>query len=568
MSSTYSQSSRGSTVVEKRIYSLSTHNSTETISTASIKPSRKRAIPRVTILIAPHMAPYVVPWHKVKTWESFQRTLVVLFGVDVFNERMVRVTDRDGMPILPLNWKEFLEPDVTIIVDTCAYIPPSSPVINKELPFPPAAGYGHHRSLSTRRGQSRGSTKRRSWRDLDSVTLAERESEDSTYEAACVLSPLGQPGQCALSPPNSLKSRPQRGAWDGWSASEKRRDTCVSMFMSGRVASGKVQPPIPARTSVINKSPIQPHDSPNIQVVGWSESGSKRTGTAGSNYGPVQHKKGKSVWSKITKALMYVFSGGSSSNRNTHDFKGRVKQFQREDRFPMDKPREHILSQAPDSLLSSSPSRRRPTSARPESKDSPLSLPPRLVNPSSLPFEFSTSLQRSKSLSYFPELDVSRSAPLRSSSHRIGRSSNSPDPRKSPSPKLKPQTTRPASSELLRRRNISPPVPQRPSGNFGFNPQYEVPTTIHMAQILEIANDQYDGERCRTGSTDTDTDQTLVDVAQKPLPLIPNKLRVLPSAVPQPLSPALPEADRRPPTTTPLIVRTSSYGKRFTAQAM
>ncbi|KAF8541640.1 hypothetical protein BDD12DRAFT_488952 [Trichophaea hybrida] len=470
--------------------------------------------------------------------QSFQRTLVILFGVDVFNERMVRVTDRDGMPILPFNWKEFLEPDVTIIVDTCAYIPPTSPVINKELPFPPAVGYGNHRSLSIRKGQGRGSTKRRSLRDLGSVILAERESEDSTYEATCVLSPLGQPGQCALSPPNSLKSRPQRGVWDGWTASEKR-DTCVGMFMSGRVASGKGQPPMPARTSVINKSPIQPHDSLNIQGVGWSESESKRTGTARSNYGLVQHK-GKSVWSKIRKALMYAFSGGSSSTRNTHNFKGRENQFQQEYQVPMDRPREHILSQASDSLLSSSPSPGRPTSVHPASKGSPLSVPPRLVNPNSLPFELSTSLQRSKSLSYFPELDLSRSVPLRSSSHRIRRTSNSPDPRKSPSPKPKPQTTRPASSEPLRRLNISPPVPQRPNGIFGFNPQ--------------------------TGSTDTD--QTLVDVTQKPLPLIPNKSRVLPSAVPQPISPALPEADRRPPTTTPLIVRTSSYGKRFTAHAM
>jgi len=429
----------------------------------------------------------------------------------------VRVTDHKGMPVISSCWSEFLEPNVTVIVDTCAYIPPSTPAINKALPFPPTTGYGNHRSLSGRRGRSRGSIKR-SRRELDTVTLAGRESEDSAYEAACVLSPLGQIGQCAyFSPPNPLKSRPQGGAWDGWNAEEKRRETSVNMFVSGRAPPRNVQPVSPGGSQITNK-PLQAHESPKIpfQGMGWSGSGMKRTATAGSNSGAFQHKKRKSVWSKITSAFIHIFSGGSSADRNSNNFscRGRGDPFQ-EDRFPENRQREHILSQAlsqaPDSM-SASLGRRRPASAGPPSKDSvlpPLTLPPRMMHPNSLPFGFSTSLQRSKSLSYFPELDLSKSSPLRSLSQRTAR--HNPDLRKSPSPKLKPQIP-PASSEPLRRRNISPPVPQRPTGSFGFNPQYEKPTTIHMAQIMEIASDQQDDGRCRTGSADTD--KTLVDFPQ------------------------------------------------------
>ena len=71
MSSIYSQSGRNTPEgeplgrpVERRIYSLSTENSTETINTASVLPTLNPLVPRVRILLAPYMVDLLASlWH-------------------------------------------------------------------------------------------------------------------------------------------------------------------------------------------------------------------------------------------------------------------------------------------------------------------------------------------------------------------------------------------------------------------------------------------------------------------------------------------------------------------------
>lgn len=60
--------------------------------------------------------------------QLLHQALQNLFGLDLFNSS-IRITDHQGYSILPSVWSDLLEPDMTIIVDTCSLQAENSPAI-------------------------------------------------------------------------------------------------------------------------------------------------------------------------------------------------------------------------------------------------------------------------------------------------------------------------------------------------------------------------------------------------------------------------------------------------------
>ncbi|KAI5811577.1 hypothetical protein DFH27DRAFT_35286 [Peziza echinospora] len=73
--------------------------------------------PRIRILLAPYMSPYVVPMNKVETWQLLLTLLEKLFGPSIANPNL-RVTDTQGNAIHMHVWEDLLEAGMTIVVDT------------------------------------------------------------------------------------------------------------------------------------------------------------------------------------------------------------------------------------------------------------------------------------------------------------------------------------------------------------------------------------------------------------------------------------------------------------------
>ncbi|KAF8419281.1 hypothetical protein EV426DRAFT_720036 [Tirmania nivea] len=74
-------------------------------------------IPRIRILLAPYMCPYVVPMKKAETWELLLNLLNNLFGQSILTPTL-KITDTQGDVIHRHVWEDLLEPGMTIVVDT------------------------------------------------------------------------------------------------------------------------------------------------------------------------------------------------------------------------------------------------------------------------------------------------------------------------------------------------------------------------------------------------------------------------------------------------------------------
>ncbi|KAI5788380.1 hypothetical protein EDC01DRAFT_162796 [Geopyxis carbonaria] len=607
MSSTYSSPSVKA--VEQRIYSLSINgDSTETISTTSLPRPPPRAlnptVPRIRILLAPYMSPYVVPLHKVRTWDSLHQTLHSLFGPDVFNGSELRITDYKGNTILPAIWQDLLEPNITIIVDTCAYIPESSPIIFEGRGhYPPTKGYGqrergkrtnqqykkhhHHKNMEQYTGEfeSQDGT----YGDLESATamiLAERESEDSSYENANMISPLGHIGQAALTAPlGSLKSRPVQHAWEGWATDATpppvptqniKRNTSVSMFAGKRGRREQQKSEIFVGNREKQQPIVEMHEEQTIESLGFITAEAKEVGytntiTSGnpqlvgrtdSLILRQKKKKPRKSLLRLARIILLAFSGNSHS-KSGHEH---VRPTATTDELPKRsqtvsarKPEPMATPQLPKhASLGHSATRNASISKR---RGVPT-LPP--VHPGRMTFDFpfaatatataTAEVRHSRSLNSL--IDAARQKPTLINIPATGNSltrrhSKLGSLTRSESHKernlLRKHSTSASTSHIRKESVISPPIPRRPQQELGIIAQFKTPH-LDRATIQELATNSHaangiytsglDGStlgssRSRGGSdasTAVAEDQNTPE--KKPLPKLPYKFSAFPPRSP------------------------------------
>ncbi|KAI5858950.1 hypothetical protein BZA05DRAFT_18018 [Tricharina praecox] len=596
MSSTYSQSGRN-TPVEQRIYTLSSVNSEETINTTAVIPTLNPAIPRIRILLAPYMSPYVVPAHKVKTWENLHRTLAGLFGTDVFNGRPVRITDIRGNTILPGVWKDLVEPNMTIIVDTCAYIPESSEVMfgSPEAENTPVSWDSPHmeRPVSQRHEYDDHHDDSGNIESATAFILEEHDDENASYDEAHIVSPLGQVGDLASTAPvpKSWKTRPppppqHRHEQHGRSTSIfDKRATSISMFVGRRAVGDKIDHNITVKPLVIEKKSSkaelrstraeEARRQENINVaanrrenelrgqcvdrraeVSHGEMGRYREedDRVEYRYGKTEKKVKKSGWSRVARALMFILTAGHAhhhhqdvnAKRNHEEF--RTNEYGQHGRWHTVSPR-----------ASQAPPMRRAASARPLQNRKGIT-PPAPLTSGRVDAKYH---RRSRSLGAFPAMNSPVRPPDRTHSTRRqpNKLQRSTSERKVPG--YQKPLSRSASLNQHHQCVISPPIPRRPSGDLGLNAQYVLADDLDIDELREMVQDQLDGStlggRSRRGTGSTG--RTAVDSTIEPPQRVIPKLSAFPprspprSPVKRPEMHPLPEADRRPPTATPLIAR-------------
>jgi hypothetical protein len=422
--------------------------------------------------------------------QRFQKTLVSLFGTEVFGQKRMRVTDNRGNTIQPTKWKEFLKPSVTIIVDTCSYMPPDSPIIFKS----PATGHSHSgsvSSISSRKSWHRKSDGRGGYRKIQgSVTalvLEERETEEVSYGSAEVRSPLGHIAEIAeLAPPNSLKKRPPPvTGMDG------KRNTCVSMFMPARgTLPGAIRRGAAATEPLDISDPVpteMPEEEDKKEPMGYSENTESDPPSRFSML--YQQKERKSTWTKISRVLLCVFS---DKNLDTEErsLVGRDGQNDKPTQYTPGKERPwHVQSQAPGSIPAipySQTSSPEPTSPVREWSPSLGKFNPSDSNPR---IATSTTIRRSKSLSFFPELDYSQTKiPAKKPPKRLTRSNTELKAKARSTPQVPLQPT-------MSVRKTPPPVPSRPAEGLGLTPQYKIPSMEQIREVAETTPNPNDSRR-------------------------------------------------------------------------
>jgi hypothetical protein len=74
--------------------------------------SHSMRVPRIRVLIAPDMLPFVLPLHKIQTWSLFIDNINKLFGENLASSPHFRVCDGDGNTIAPVHWEDLLEQDM------------------------------------------------------------------------------------------------------------------------------------------------------------------------------------------------------------------------------------------------------------------------------------------------------------------------------------------------------------------------------------------------------------------------------------------------------------------------
>ncbi|KAH0604249.1 uncharacterized protein H6S33_006626 [Morchella sextelata] len=475
-------------------------NSSTTSLQSTFKPQSLSA-PRIRILLAPYMSSFIVPLHKVETWDLLHEALKSLFGLDIFNNSSIRITDQHGNSILPPVWKDLLEPDMTIIVDTCSLQAENSPVTFK---FEPLPAFRHSSPPA-------------------SPAFTSRMSEDSClYDSASTY--MGQLGviigQAVPMPPTPVGTpnvhgrRTSRDMIKEWSKKvdeEEKRDASVEMF-SG-LSSGHSSKPSEKEQTTSTEKPVQQENAP-------------------------KPKSFKSSISRFARAVLCVLTYSKDSpHSKSSDKRKRAP-------TPSDKPRRTITmdaieKQPPKSQFNTRvyhiPSERR-TASISRRRGIPSLAPVATPAITTTPTRNRAEVRRSKSLSHLklPSFSSTRAT------------TSSPLPTPTPSIKFRPRSRSFTSTRNSSKLSIiSPPIPpRRPSLELGTNAQYKS-LALDKAQITEMFK-ELDGEtlagRSRSGTGDTSS--TLAVSAapsqelQKPLPKLPYKFSAFPAPSP-PRSPII-----------------------------
>lgn len=474
-------------------------NSSTTSLHSTFKPQNISA-PRIRILLAPYMSPFIVPLHKVETWDLLHKALQSLFGLDIFNNSSIRITDQHGNSILPPVWKDLLEPDMTIIVDTGSLQAEDSPV-TFEFEQPPPA----FRSDSPPASPAFTNT---------------RISEDScAYDSASTY--MGQMGatigQAVPMPPtpvgtpNIYARRTSRDMIKEWSEKvdeEEKKGTSVEMF-----AGPDLEHP---------SKPSEKEQPTSAEEPITQESTSKS-------------RSFKSSVSRFARAVLCVLTYSKDSpNSKSSDKRKRAP-------TPSDKPRRTTTGtnstgkQPPKTQFTTRvyhiPSERRAASIsrrRGIPSLTPVSTPPVTTGTRNR-----ADVRRSKSLSHLklPSFSSTRAT------------TSSPLPTPTPSIKFRPRSKSFTSTRNSSKLSVvAPPVPpRRPSLELGTNAQYKS-LTLDKATITEMFK-ELDGEtlagRSRSGTGATSSTLAVsTPTPQEPLPKPPYKFSAFPAPSP-PRSPII-----------------------------
>lgn len=492
-----------------------TNSSTTSFSTfQSLKP-QSLSVPRIRILLAPYMSPFVVPMHKVETWDVsnshinpnnyipvtnlllqlLNRALQNLFGLDLFNSS-IRITDHQGNSILPSVWSDLLEQDMTIIVDTYSLQAENSPILF-EAPVC------------------------RTFSPPMSPTYTIRESEDSCYETASTfITPRGGIiGQAVpMKPPNPMTTagifnvqhrKPSMGRLRNWSqqkGEEERRNNSASMFtgMSSRQQNAQ------ASRAYEKEREREDESMASKRAKEWEKQQQQRNPGALDN--KQKSKNFKSTVTRFAKAVLCVLSAGTIQPSS----KEGSKVSEKPKRVP-EKPRRTITMEAiennpakaqPNVRIHRIPAERRGSSIPRRRGIPPLSpvvTPALPTAPNSISLDKTLTIpsarapvpRRSKSLSHLK-------LPTTLTGDTLSSAPSPPSSTKSRSRSKSFCTTRRSSKISV----ISPPIPpRRPSLDLGINAQYKC-LSMDKAAIQEMFNDLDgatlgSGTRSRSGTGDT-----------------------------------------------------------------
>lgn len=542
-----------------------------------------------------------------------------MFGDGAFNENPIRVADHQGRTIASSEWKDFLRPDVTIVVDTRTCPSPRLPGVVK-----PHAGASVRSAPPIQQRQLRASSTSRRGRRVDSggfscVTALAigRASGDS-----CSVNEQMPFLDAALQTlNNSSRSRSRQKSLDDEEKCDKKRQTCVSMFLPGRTESKirlpeddlpalpplpKYYPPSSPITPITRRSPnsgrVSGHGRRKHSMLSdnfWSGLGSNsrfhrkasRSTTSRNPMTtmPTKQLSIKSAWKRLTRAFPLFSSRDSGRKSRRSDVVEDIPERRRYISPPPFKTMFFSIHQK--HYYTHRTSSRQSNDGSLESQHVPLQL---------------SNLHRPKSLAFFPELEC----------YAVPYSKHTPPtPQRSASTNRKhslflevghgslqrqPPLYRSTSLTHRRSQKGRPEIPRRPGSvqHLGLNPQYY--TQVSMAQIQETFKDAvppppHPPPRATAATAAT----TAADWPNyKPLPELPPHRLIdvfppppstrggsgggsqSPSQTPSvrisgggsrrrprssmPVSPGLPEADKRPPSTTPLILRTEPFSIKFT----
>lgn len=224
--------------------------------------------------------------------QLLHQTLQTLFGLDIFNSS-IRITDHQGNSILSYVWNDLLEPDMTIIVDTCSLQAENSPAVFQ-------------------------TPKLRSFSPPMSPTYTIRESEDSCYDSASTyITPRGMARKALPMPPPTMKTA-DRGLLTGRleirTQSGKEEENKVSL---GDMSTG-VSPERPwererEKQSIADK-----------RAEDWEKKEQKRSPDPINNKPKSKHLR--SAVSRFTRAVIYVLSAGTIQSSSKEGNKRPEKQ--------------------------------------------------------------------------------------------------------------------------------------------------------------------------------------------------------------------------------------------------
>jgi len=450
-----------------------------------------------------------------------------------------------------------VRPNITIIVDTCAYIP-ESPVtmfgpLGAEITALSLDSPHITRSVSQRRCEYDDDHHEDSGH-IESATasiLPRHEGKGAAYEQAHIVSQLGQVGDLAsMAPvPNSWKTRPlpqQRPRQPGMPTSYfDKRATSISMFVERRAAGDKIDRNITVKPLVIEKKPSkvelrsakEVRRQANINTAATrrehehqERSAARRAGVSHEGmgryreeddrveyrYGKPEKKAKKWGWSKVARALMFILTGGQAQHQDANP-KKRWEEF-RSNEYGQHGRWQTVSPRASQPLP---PTMRRVASAQQLQKRRGI-IPPAPVTSGSVNSKY---VRRSSSLGAIPALKSpaqppSLAQPPKRQPNKLRRSASE---RKAP----KSQKSLPRSASLSRHHQcvISPPIPRRPSGDLGLCPQYILADKLDIDELREMAQDQLDGStlggrsRRGTGSSGRTAVDSVIEVSTRnPIP--------------------------------------------------
>ncbi|KAL7274756.1 hypothetical protein RUND412_002328 [Rhizina undulata] len=591
---------------------LSASNSTTSLNTfQSFKPL-SLSIPRIRILLAPYMSPFVVPVHKVETWELLHTTLRSLFGRELFaSGNPLRITDHQGNSILPSVWEDLLEPNMTIIVDTCSFQAENSPVIFETPPLP---------ASQSPMNSPRDKGKRVVPWGVPDWSALERESEDSCYDAAHIMYPCGVLGQALpmvpiMPPPprraaiSAAKSKAME-AWEGWAmdGNGEKRYTSLSMF------AGKGSQRPHTSTGLEKDKDVEREVGSDVYVT------EHRSSEIPKSEKKVKEKR-SGKFARMARAVLFVLSGTFTSSPSASKPKRRssvAKKTPPPSRTVRMEAIENNSAKLKQSSLRRSVSehhRQRPSI----SKRRGLQTPPPVIptkclltatNTTATGMTTATTTASGISVEDFPPTPTKNSLPVRRKSEFDARRSksisyhppsikfepaqdfHSKDKPITPAAEMHPIAPAPTSSipqtiresrrrskSLSANKQTSPPIPpRRPSLELGVNAQYKTLKMDKTELLQELVKELHvdsdrstlaSSRRSRSGTGDTsgtgETSLTVDSAAvtpNKPLPKLPYKFSAFPPPSPPRTPIVLTPWPPRKPTENP-----EEWGKPATATA-